>query len=100
MVNTDSRRKNLFPYGYHKEHVRNNEIPFHGLKAKFTSAYNLAIKYLNEYYGLSKVDYKLYYSNLLCNNRYIDDYQEIHRNVTVEFPHTVFNARNTKNTKK
>ena len=53
------------------------------------SVYNLAIKYLNEYYGLSKVDYKLYYSNLLRNNRYIDDYQEIHRNVTDEFPHTV-----------
>ena len=34
------------------------------------------MKCLNEEYGSSKVDYKMYHTNLLRNDEYIDNYQK------------------------
>ena len=35
------------------------------------------MKYLEEEYGLSKIDYKLFYPNLLRNDEYIELHQKI-----------------------
>ena len=45
------------------------------LKSKKLSDYDVALKYLNEQYGLSKVEYKLYRPNLLRNDVFINHYQ-------------------------
>ena len=51
--------------------------------------YNVAMKYLNEQYGSSLIDYKVYHPNVLRNDEYIDHDQEIHRDFTVEIPNNV-----------
>ena len=58
----------------------NETIPFHILKSKYLNDYNIVFKHLNEEYGLSKNNYKLYHPNLLCNDGYIKDHQLFHRN--------------------
>ena len=42
------------------------------------SDYYVVLKYLNEQYGLSKNEYKLYHSNLLGNEIFINHYQIFH----------------------
>ena len=44
------------------------------------------IKHLNEKYGLSKVEYKLYHPNLLRNDVYINHYQQINCDYDVVKP--------------
>ena len=75
-INTDSQRNILFPCDYHTSRFSNEHIPFHALKFKFVNDYNVTMKYLNEEYGSSKVDYKMYHTNLLRNDEYIDNYQK------------------------
>ena len=45
------------------------------LKSNKLSDYDVTIKHLNEQYGLSKVEYKLYYPNLSRNDVFINYYQ-------------------------
>ena len=47
------------------------------LKYKFVSDYDVVLKYLNEQYGLSIVDYKLYHPNLVRNDIFIKNHQKI-----------------------
>ena len=56
------------------------------LKSKKLSDYDVALKHLNEQYGLSKVDYKLFHPNLLRNDVYINHYQQIHCDFDVVKP--------------
>ena len=56
------------------------------VKTKFLSDYDVALKHLNEQYGLSKVDYKLFHPNLLRNDVYINHYQQIHCDFDVVKP--------------
>ena len=44
------------------------------LKIKYLNDYDVACKYLNEEYSLSKIDYKLYHPNLLRYDEYIKHY--------------------------
>ena len=41
---------------------------------------------MNEFYGLSKVDYKLFHPNLLRNDVYINHYQQMHCDLDVIKP--------------
>ena len=52
----------LFPENYHESRFDNKKIPFLMLKCKFVSNYDVR---LNEQYGLSIVNYKLYHPSLL-----------------------------------
>ena len=79
LVNTDNKRSILFPGSYIEKRFGNKEIPFHILKSKYLYDYDVAFKHLNEEYGLSKNDYKLYNVNLLRNDEYIKDHQNNHR---------------------
>ena len=74
LVNTDDQRIILFPGHYHEPRFGNEDIPFHMLKSQFLNDYDVALKHLNEQYGLSKVDYILYHPNLLINDKYIGYY--------------------------
>ena len=56
------------------------------LKSKKLSDYDVALKHLNEQYGLSKVEYKLFHPNLLRNDVYINHYQQIHWDFDVVKP--------------
>ena len=56
------------------------------LKSTFISDCDVALKHLNEQYGLSKVEYKLYHPNLLRNDVYINYYQQIHCDFDVVKP--------------
>ena len=47
------------------------------LESKNVNEYDVVLKYLNDEYGLLKVDYKLFYSNLLRHDKYIEHYQKI-----------------------
>ena len=78
LVNTDYERSILFPGNYGDSIFDNKEIPFCMLKPKCLSNYDVALKHLNEQYGLSKVDYKLFHPNLLRNDVCINHYQQIH----------------------
>ena len=86
IVNTDYERSILFPGNYGDSIFDNKEIPFCTLTSKFLSDYDVALKHLSERYGLSKVEYKLYYPNLLRNNIYINHYQHIHCDFDVVKP--------------
>ena len=72
LVNTDYERSILFPGNYGDSRFDNNDIPFGMLKSKKLSDYDVTIKHLNEQYGLSKVEYKLYYPNLSRNDVFIN----------------------------
>ena len=65
LVNTDIKRRILFPDNYYESIFDNKEIPFHVLKCKCVSDYDLVLKHLNKQYGLLIVDYILYHPNLL-----------------------------------
>ena len=78
LVNTDYERIILFPGNYGDSRFDNNDIPFGMLKSKKLSDYDVALKHLNEQYGLSKVEYKLYHPNLLRDDIFINRYQQIH----------------------
>ena len=52
-VNTDIQRSILFSDNYHESRFYNKEILFHMLKCKFVSDYDVALKHLDEQYGLS-----------------------------------------------
>ena len=56
------------------------------LKNQSLSDYDVALNYLNEQYGLSKVEYKLYNPNLLRNDVYINHYQQIYCDFDVVKP--------------
>ena len=86
LVNTDIQRSVLFPDNYHESRFDNKEIPFHMLKCKFVSDYDVALKYLNEQYGLSIMDYRLYHPKLLKNDAFIEHYQKIHCDFDVGKP--------------
>ena len=53
-----------------------DDIPFYILKSKYLNDYDVTCKYLNEEYGLLKMDYKLYHPNLLCNDECINYYKK------------------------
>ena len=78
LVNTDYERSILFPGNYDDSKFDKNDIPFGMLKWKKLSDYDVALKHLNEQYGLSKVEYKLNHPNLLRNGVFINHYQQIH----------------------
>ena len=46
------------------------------LQSKFLSDHDVAINNLNQQYGLSKVEYKLYHPNLLRNDIFVYHYQK------------------------
>ena len=86
LVNTDYERSILFPGNYGDSRFDNKEIPFCILTSKNLSDYDVALKHLNEQYGLSKVDYKLFHPNLLRSDVYINHYQQIHCDFNVIKP--------------
>ena len=86
LVNTDYEISILFPGDYGDSRFDNNDIPFGMLKSKQLSDYDVALKDLNEQYGLSKVEYKLYHPNLLRNDIFIKHYQKIHCDFDVVKP--------------
>ena len=86
LVNTDYERSILFPGNYRDSRFDNKKIPFCMLKPNVLSDYDVALKNLNEQYGLSKVDYKLFHPNLLRNDVYIHRYQQIHCDFDVVKP--------------
>ena len=66
------------------------------LKPKFLSDYDVALNHLNEQYGLSKVDYKLFHPNLLRNDVYINHYQQIHCDFDVIKPKNKLSKKTNK----
>ena len=84
LVNTDVKRSTLFPGNYFAKRFGNGKILFHILKSKYLNDYDVAFKHLNEAYGLSKNDYKLYHPNLLRNDEYIKGHQNKYRDFDFE----------------
>ena len=78
LVNTDYERSILFPGNYGDSRFDNKDIPFFKLTSKYKGDYDVALNHLNEFYGLSKFDYKLFHPNLLRNDVYINHYQQMH----------------------
>ena len=56
------------------------------LKDKYRNDYNNAMTQLEEEYGFSKVDYKLFHPNLLRNDEYIELHHKNHRYFTIDKP--------------
>ena len=83
LVNTDNQRSVLFPDNYHELRFGNENIPFHMLQSKKLNDYDVVLKHLNEQYGLLNVNYKLYHSNLLRNDKYIEYCQNNHRDFDI-----------------
>ena len=48
------------------------------VEIEILSDYDIALKHLNEQYGLLMVEYKLYHTHLLRNDNFIKHYQKIH----------------------
>ena len=48
LINTDIQRSILFSDNYHESRLYNKEIPFHMLKCKFVSDYDVALKHLDD----------------------------------------------------
>ena len=86
LVNTDDKRSILFPGNYHGLRFENTDFPFFNLKGKYLEEYNVSMQYLEENYSCSKIDYKMFYPNLIWNNDHIELHQKIHRNFTIEPP--------------
>ena len=66
------------------------------VKTKFLSDYDVALKHLNEQYGLSIMDYKLYHPNLLKNDAFIKHYQKIHCDYDVGKPKSNLKKKTSK----
>ena len=77
LVNIDDKRSILLSGDYRGKRFQNTEFPVFNLKDKYRNDYNVAMKFLEEEYGLSKIDYKLFYPNLLRNDEYIELHQKI-----------------------
>ena len=65
-------------------------------KCKFVSEYDVALKHLNEQYGLSIMDYKLYHPNLLKNDAFIKHYKKIHCDYDVGKPKSNLKKKTSK----
>ena len=66
------------------------------LKPRSLRDYYVASKHLNEQYGLSKVDQKLFHPNLLRNDVYINHYQQIHCDFDVIKPKNKLSKKTNK----
>ena len=64
------------------------------LKSKISSDYDVVLKHLNEQYGLSNVEYKLYHPNLLRNGIFIKHYQKNYCNFDVVKPKKTLKKNN------
>ena len=78
--------KRIFSSRHRGTRFQNTEFPFFNLKDKYHNDYNVLMKHLEEECGFSKVDYKLFNPNLLCNDEYIEFYQNIHKDLTIDKP--------------
>ena len=95
LINTDYERSVLFPGNYGDSRFDNNDIPLVTLKSKLLIDYDVALKHLNEQYGLSKVKYKLYHPNSSRNDIFIKHYQNIHCDFDVVKPKNHIKKRQT-----
>ena len=92
-MNTNNKRSIFFPSNYYASRFGNEDILFYILKSKYLNDYEAAFKHSNEKCGFSKIDYKLYYPNLLRNDEYIKNYQNNHRGFDFEKPEIVLKKK-------
>ena len=59
---------------------------FFNLKGKYLDDYNVSMQHLVDNYSFSKIDYKLFYPNLIWNDEHIELHQKNHCDFTINAP--------------
>ena len=84
LVNTDEQRKIVFLSNFKGNRFQKHyEIPFHLLESKVNFDYSVATYYLKTNYKFSLFDFKLYRLNLITNDGYMNNYQNVHRDFKI-----------------
>lgn len=79
---------------------RNDEISFHIFRNKYNHDFKVTTNYLNNNHQYLIIDFKIYSSNLLVNDGFVDRHLKYHRDYEVSFLKIIIKIKNLVKNKK